>query len=177
MFDSKGDKAPPCGVPSSTGLISPPSITPAVRNARISFNNRLSLTLSAILAISLSWFTRSKNFSRSRAISCCDVLLRLHDRLMRRPPRTKPVAVLGERPVPSALQNLHDRRIDPAPSGCQAFAPSVRLRDFHPLHRLGHIGPAQQLFPDRWPVLLQVSRKIADGRAVHAGAPFVGLDS
>src|ERR671920_575910 len=30
MFDSKGDKGPPCGVPSSTGLTSPFSMTPAV---------------------------------------------------------------------------------------------------------------------------------------------------
>src|ERR1019366_1432561 len=54
MFDSKGDRGPPCGVPSSVGLTSPPSITPARRKARISFNNLLSLTRSAIFAISLS---------------------------------------------------------------------------------------------------------------------------
>ena len=67
MLLSKGERGPPCGVPSSTGLTSPPSITPAVRNARISFSNRLSLTRSAILAISLSCETRSKNFSRSKS--------------------------------------------------------------------------------------------------------------
>ena len=31
--DVNGDKGPPCGVPSSTGLTSPPSITPTGRNA------------------------------------------------------------------------------------------------------------------------------------------------
>jgi hypothetical protein len=58
MFDSNGDNGPPCGVPSSTGLTSPPSITPATRNARINFSMRLSLIRLAILALSLSWFTR-----------------------------------------------------------------------------------------------------------------------
>ncbi len=32
---------PPCGVPSSTGLTNPSSITPAFKNARMSFNTRL----------------------------------------------------------------------------------------------------------------------------------------
>jgi hypothetical protein len=45
MLLSKGDNGPPCGVPSSTGLASPPSITPAFRNVRISFSTRPSLTL------------------------------------------------------------------------------------------------------------------------------------
>src|SRR5713226_5493904 len=33
MLLSRGDKGPPCGVPSSTGLTSPPSITPACRTS------------------------------------------------------------------------------------------------------------------------------------------------
>src|SRR5476651_1942449 len=37
---SNGDNGPPCGVPSSTELTSPFSITPAFRNARISFSIR-----------------------------------------------------------------------------------------------------------------------------------------
>jgi len=41
MFDNKGDKGPPCGVPSSTGLTNPPSITPARRKARIQFQQSL----------------------------------------------------------------------------------------------------------------------------------------
>ena len=45
------------------------------------------------------------------------------------------------------------------------------------LHRLRLIGPAQQLFPDCWPVLFQVPRQLVDGHPVHASASFVGLDS
>src|SRR5258706_6819536 len=58
MFDSTGERGPPCGVPSSAGLTSPFSITPARKNARISFSNRLSLTRSAIFASNRSWLTR-----------------------------------------------------------------------------------------------------------------------
>ncbi len=39
-----GSHGPPCGVPSTLGLTSPFSITPAFRNARMSFNSRLSPT-------------------------------------------------------------------------------------------------------------------------------------
>ena len=43
------DRDGPCGVPSTLGLTSPFSITPALRNARMSFNSRLSSTRLAIL--------------------------------------------------------------------------------------------------------------------------------
>jgi hypothetical protein len=39
---SSGESGPPCGVPSTLGPTSPFSITPALRNARMSFNSRLS---------------------------------------------------------------------------------------------------------------------------------------
>src|ERR1035441_9249630 len=51
---SNGESGPPCGVPSTLGLTSPSSITPAFKNARMSFNNRLSSTRLAIAPISLS---------------------------------------------------------------------------------------------------------------------------
>src|SRR2546428_13942714 len=35
---SKGESGPPCGVPSTLGLTSPFSITPAFKNARMSFS-------------------------------------------------------------------------------------------------------------------------------------------
>jgi hypothetical protein len=78
-FCVRGVLGPPCGVPSSTGLTSPFSITPDSRNARINLSILLSLTRRAIAAISLSGLTRSKNFSKSRsttqrlpaAIYCC----------------------------------------------------------------------------------------------------------
>ena len=41
-----------------------------------------------------------------------DILLRLRHRLVSRPPRSKPVAVLGKGPVPPALQDLHHRLLD-----------------------------------------------------------------
>ena len=41
-FDNSGERGPPCGVPSNVSLNSPFSITPAFKNARISFNSRLS---------------------------------------------------------------------------------------------------------------------------------------
>lgn len=66
-FDNSGDSGPPCGVPSVTDLTRPASITPAFRNLRISDGKRLSDTRFAIRLISTSWFTRSKNFSRSRS--------------------------------------------------------------------------------------------------------------
>src|SRR5450432_375979 len=39
-----GESGPPCGVPSSTGRTKPASITPALRNARMSLSTRLSDT-------------------------------------------------------------------------------------------------------------------------------------
>ena len=53
MFDN-GDKGPPCGVPFIHRTLNPPSITPALRNARISFSRRWSLIRLPICAISLS---------------------------------------------------------------------------------------------------------------------------
>src|SRR5260370_699405 len=43
-----------CGVPSSTGLTRPSSITPDLRNARMSLSTRLSVTRAAMRAIKLS---------------------------------------------------------------------------------------------------------------------------
>src|SRR5580704_11163539 len=48
---SSGESGPPCGVPSTLGLTSPFSITPAFRKARMSFNSRLSSTRSEPIAV------------------------------------------------------------------------------------------------------------------------------
>ena len=53
-FTSRGVSGPPCGVPSSTGLTKPFSITPDLRNARTSLSARLSVTRAATRAIKLS---------------------------------------------------------------------------------------------------------------------------
>jgi site-specific DNA recombinase len=46
------------------------------------------------------------------AVTFGDILLRLCHRLMSRPSRPEPVAVIGKRPVPLPLQNLHHRLLD-----------------------------------------------------------------
>jgi hypothetical protein len=43
-----------------------------------------------------------------------NILLRLSHGLMRRPTRSEPIAVLGERGIPLPLQDLHDRLLDKA---------------------------------------------------------------
>ena len=51
---SNGESGPPFGVPSTLGLTSPFSITPAFKNARMSFSSRWSATRFAIWLINLS---------------------------------------------------------------------------------------------------------------------------
>ena len=84
--------------------------------------------------------------------------------------------MLGERPVPAALQDLQDGLLDKAVQhgrDAQRAHPAARLGDVHPPHRCRFVGPVQQLFPDGWPVLFEVSRKFTDGPAVGAGTPPV----
>jgi hypothetical protein len=52
---------------------------------------------------------------------------------------------------------------------------SVRLGDFHPPYRLRLVCSVQQLFPDRWPVLLQVVRELPDSHPVDSGTTSIGL--
>ena len=62
-----GVSGPPCGVPSFRPWITPPTITPASRYRRSKCRSRLSFTILATRAISTSWLTRSKNFSKSKS--------------------------------------------------------------------------------------------------------------
>jgi len=111
-----GDSGPPCGVPSSAGLASPPSITPAFRKARMSLSTRLSVTRAATRAIKPSWLTRSKNFSRSKIND--DVVASAMYRcawahgLVGRAPRSEAVTVLGERRIPLLLEDLQQGLLD-----------------------------------------------------------------
>src|SRR5437868_1131462 len=93
---------------------------------------------------------------------------------MSRPPRPEPVTVIGRRPVPPPLQNLHHRLLDKAiQHGRNAQLPhpaSVLFLNLHPSYRLRFIGPIQQLFPDGWPVLLQVVAKLVDGHPIDTRA-------
>ena len=99
---------------------------------------------------------------------------------MRRAFRSEPVTVFGERRVPSALQYLHHRLLYQSIQhrrDAKLSHPAVRLRDFHPSHRLRFVDPAQQLFPYGGPVLLQVVRKISDRHPVDPRTSFVRFDS
>jgi hypothetical protein len=100
------------------------------------------------------------------------------------------------------LQHLHHRLLDESIQhrrNAELSHSPVRLRDLYPwplaqrnghlildkidhaaallVNRLRLIRPAQQLFPDRWPLLFQLLRQLLDGHSVHTGASFVGLDS
>src|SRR5438309_2815989 len=105
------------------------------------------------------------------AVARGNLLLCLGHCLMRGSARSKTVAVVGERRVPLPLQNLHHRLLDPTIQHCwdtKLSHPSVRFGDFHPPHRFRLVGPTQQLFSDRWPVL-------ADGHSIDARATFISL--
>src|SRR3989442_14799972 len=80
----------------------------------------------------------------------------------------------------SLSQNLHHRLLNESIQhrrDAKLSHPAVRLRDFHPSHRLWLVGPTQQLFPYGEPVLLQVVRKISDFHAVDSRTSFVRFDS
>jgi hypothetical protein len=105
-----------------------------------------------------------------------DVLLRLSHGLMRRPPRSEPIAVLGERRVPLPLQDLHHRLLDEAIQhgwDAKLSHPTIRLRDFHPPDRFRFVGPVQQLLPNIRPVLFQIGAQLIDRHPVDAGATFI----
>src|SRR5438477_10956337 len=65
---------------------------------------------------------------------------------------------------------------DPAPSGCQAFAPRRPASRFPPVAPVV-IDPTQQPFPYGGPVLLQVARELSDFHAVDPRTSLVRLDS
>src|SRR5262249_15791369 len=109
-----------------------------------------------------------------------DVVLRPQHSLMRRAPRPKAEACLGERLVPLRLQHLHHRLLDEAVEHRRdAERPQAarRLRYLHPPHRLRLVGALKQLSPDREPVLLQVGRQVIDAHAVDSPCPLVALPS
>src|SRR5262249_25256208 len=112
------------------------------------------------------------------AVAFGDILLRLCHRLMSRPSRPEPVAVIGKRPVPPPLQNLHHRLLDKSIQhgrNAKLSHSSVRLGDFYPPHRLRFIGPVYQLFPVAWPMLLQVILDSAHPHPIAPRTPFIGL--
>src|SRR5262244_1994105 len=158
---SSGESGPPCGVPSTLGLTNPFSITPAFKNARMSFSSRLSSIRLAICPISFVVIDSIEEFLQVKinapAVAFDDILLRRGHRLISRPPRPEPIAVIGKRPVPPPLQNLQHRLLDESIQHTRnaefSHSSPIRLGDFHPPHRLRLVSPVQQLFPDGWPVL------------------------
>src|SRR6266404_1736528 len=111
------------------------------------------------------------------SVALRNILLRLSHGVMRRPTRSEPIAVLGERWIPLPLQNLHHRLLDKAIQhgwDAKLSRPSaVRLRDFHPSHRFWFVGSVQHLLPNDRPVLLQIVAKLIDRHPVDASAAFV----
>src|SRR5690606_554901 len=69
MFERIGLRDPPCGVPSSLTVTIHSIMMPDFRYLRINLTSRLSLIRFASVPISLSWFTLSKNFSKSISIT------------------------------------------------------------------------------------------------------------
>src|SRR5262249_7684010 len=99
--------------------------------------------------------------------------------VMRRPPRSKPIAVTGECRVPLPLQDLHHRLLDEAIQhrwdAKLSHPSSIRLRDFRPSHRLRLGGPGPPLLPNGRPGLLEIVTKLINGHPVDTCATFVAL--
>src|SRR5271168_4514364 len=141
-----GESGPPCGVPSSTGLTKPSSITTALRKARMSLSTRLSDTRAATRAIKPSI---SKNFSTG-SIKVSDVdSERMLLRIERGKGRKDRHAMLS----PQLLELL------------RAWWREGR--------RLGALLPRGWLFPGSNPVEPLSTRQL--NRAVHAAAEAAGI--
>jgi hypothetical protein len=106
--------------------------------------------------------------------------LRGGDRLMCRPPRPKPVAVVGECRVEDGLQHLQHRLLDKSVErgGHAEFAhATIWLGYLDASDRRRCIQTSQQLVPMLWPVRPQVVRELLDGHPVDARASLVCLDT
>ena len=71
-------------------------------------------------------------------------MLRLVYRLLRASPRSKTVAMFGERRVPAFLQNLQhcllNKTVQDSGNAELAYSSAIRLLNFYPSHRLRLIG-------------------------------------
>src|SRR6266852_1098055 len=99
MFDSTGERGPPCGVPSLAGLTSPFSIIPARKNARISFSNPFIADLFGDLREQSVVVDPVEKFLEIQihhpAVAFAWILLRLLHRLMKRTRTSKLSDMLG----------------------------------------------------------------------------------
>src|SRR5208337_969087 len=174
-----GESGPPCGVPSSTGRTKPSSITPALRNARMSLSTRLSDARHQAVVIDPVEKLFEIEIDHD-VVAVGDVTLRLSHCLMGGAPRSKAVTVLGERRVPSLLENLQhgllNQPVDDA-RHAELSDPAVRLRDFDPFDRLRLIGSLEQLSPNVWPVLTQVILGGVDSHSINARTALVASNA
>jgi hypothetical protein len=131
----------------------PVSITPAFKNARMSFNKPLvrnpfgDLTHQFVLIDPIDKFLEVKINAPAEAFG--DKLLRLGHRLMGRPSRPEPRSCVRKTSGPTASADLRHRLLDESIQHrweAQLSHPSVRFGDFHPPYRLRFVGPIQQLF-------------------------------
>src|SRR5262249_47593997 len=85
-------------------------------------------------------------------VSFGDILLRFVYRLLRATPRSKTVAVFGERRVPALLQHLQhcllDKAVQNSGNAQLSHSLTVRLWNFPSPYWSRLIGPVSQLFPD-----------------------------
>src|SRR5260370_3757832 len=146
---SSGESGPPCGVPSTLGD-QPVLHHPGIQERPNEFQQPLvldpfgDLTHQFVVRDSIEEFLQIKIHAPAAAFG--DIRLRLCHRLMSRPSRPEPVAVIGKRPVPPPLQNLHHPLLDESiydRRDAKLSYPSVRLGDFHPPHRFRFICPLQ----------------------------------
>src|SRR4030095_234478 len=174
-FAEQGRKWSPLRSPSHARTDQPVLHHPSIQECPDEFQQPLvldpfgDLTHQFVVIDSIEKFLQIK--INAPAVTFGDILLRLCHRLMSRPSRPEPVAVIGKRPVPPPLQNLHHRLLDKSIQhgrNAKLAHPSVRLGGFHPPYRLRLISPVQQLFPDGWPVLLQIILDSDDGHPVDA---------
>ena len=110
------------------------------------------------------------------AITFGHVTLSLSDCLMSGASRSETVAVLGKRGIPLLLENLQQRLLNQSVDDtrdAEFSDPAIRLGYFDPSNRLRLVGSVEQLGPDGWPMLTQITHSFVDGHAVDARATFV----
>ena len=152
----------PDSAASSVSIRASPDSTPLVPSAR-------------------SWFTRSKNFSRSMSTT-----QRCPAHVLARPDATPDARCVPDESRSSAPRRSAPRSVvaldatpagsdGPPPSGCPAFVPALRLGYVYPPHRLRFIVARQQSGPNRRPVSLQMVLQFGHLEVIYSRRAFVRL--
>ena len=114
------------------------------------------------------------------AVAFGNVALRLGYRLVGGASRTEAVAVLGERWIPTLLQDLQQRLLDQSVDDtrhAEFSDPAIGLRYLDPSDRLWPIGSCEQLGSYVWPMLTQVALGAINGHPINARSSFVAPDA